>query len=536
MAAFAVPDAAAAQELDRRKLTPFFRSTQLQGHISGHGLLACPNYLKYPGPSLFDRVSPAQRAIPFVDSFSITRFLGGDREDWLNQFDELDPSLGRSSLDYVIERQGRLSTRPEIVRMHLEPYLKAGYAPADITIVLDNVPWAVARGGGSLGPFGQNNPPKQIETWTWLLQELCRDVKQITGAGTPSFKVGNEYDTKKSFQGTADEYFALYESSYKVLKEEFPQAEIAPGEFTRDGHCSQATLCVYDTADFLRMATARGVPPDYIPRSLNAFLDGGRTLPSQIVRRAVESYRGLGSIPAEIHQFGLLGQPFGSFGRYGSDAGSRRAAWEFGALMRLRETLHPRRVFHWDAFFAVNRTSLALLNGVGFVRLLLDRYLGADVEFAPLSAAFRDEVEATAAIFTFKRTIAVVIAAYAPGDAVSGEVEIKLPAAKLVEWRFARMGADSNVFAAIKEDLRKASNLRPEFAASSAIAEPPHMAVDFAAGRRMLLEQQSRYESIVVEELSWKPVSALPYPLRQSGSRLRVGVPSNEVLVLEGTL
>jgi hypothetical protein len=536
LAAVLTPAAVLAQGADPRKLTPFFRSMQLQGHIPGYGLQACPDYLKTPGPFLFDRVSPAQKAIPFVDSFSITRFLGGVREDWLRQFNEFDPSLGRASLDYVIEQESHLRARSEIVRMHLEPYLKAGYALSDVTVVLDNVPWALARGTGSLGPFGQNNPPKTMEAWTWLLRQLSRDLKQIVGTGVPNFKVGNEYDTKKNFRGSAEDYFTLYETSHRILRKEFPRAEIAPGEFTRDGHCAQTPICVYDTGDFLRMARERGVSPDYIPRSLNAFLDNGRTLPSLVVRRAVESYRGLGSIPPEIHQFGLLGQTFGPFESFGSDIGSRRAAWEFIALMKLREELRPRRIFHWDPFYAVNKSSLTLLNGTGFVRLLFDQYLGGDVELVPLSTALGDEGEAAAAIFTLQGTITVVIAAFSPRDAKPGEVEVRLPVSKPLKWRFVRTGADTNVFSAIKDDLRKAHNLRPEFAMSSAIAEPPRMAADFDAGRRMLLERQHRYEAVAGEELRWKPVSALPYSLLQSESKLRVALPPNEVLVLEAHL
>src|SRR3954454_1190446 len=133
-------------------LEPFYRATQLQGQLIGMGLLDIPAYLTGPDVDLKYAAKPGMtREIPFVDSFTIIRFLGGYREDWLRKFQQLDERLGRRSLDYAIRQSdGSLHFRPELIRRRLEPYLAAGYRPRDITIAFDNVPWDLAtRGGGA---------------------------------------------------------------------------------------------------------------------------------------------------------------------------------------------------------------------------------------------------------------------------------------------------------------------------------------------------------------------------------------------------
>jgi hypothetical protein len=114
-------------------LNPFYRATQLQGQLIGMGLLDIPAYLTGPDVDLKYSAKPGMaREIPFVDSFTIVRFLGGYREDWLRNFQQLDEKLGRRSLDYAIRQSdGSLQFRPELIHRRLEPYLAAGYRPRD---------------------------------------------------------------------------------------------------------------------------------------------------------------------------------------------------------------------------------------------------------------------------------------------------------------------------------------------------------------------------------------------------------------------
>jgi hypothetical protein len=130
LAALAVrrPAQAVAQP-DLGTLTPFYRGTQLQGIFSGMGLAAIPQYLLDQDVDLRYRRNPALKAeIPFVDTFTINRFLGGYNTDLLKEYHLWDEKLGPGSLDYVIRgAAGDLEFRPELIRKHLSPYLDAGW-------------------------------------------------------------------------------------------------------------------------------------------------------------------------------------------------------------------------------------------------------------------------------------------------------------------------------------------------------------------------------------------------------------------------
>jgi hypothetical protein len=70
--------APAAGARDLGILGPFYRATQLQGHLIGMGLIEIPAYLTASDIDLKYRAKPGtSREIPFADSFTINRFLGG---------------------------------------------------------------------------------------------------------------------------------------------------------------------------------------------------------------------------------------------------------------------------------------------------------------------------------------------------------------------------------------------------------------------------------------------------------------------------
>jgi hypothetical protein len=522
------------------ELTPFYRSMQMQGHILGHGLIEIPAYLTAPDIDIRYRKNPnLQKEIPFVDSFTINRFLGGYKPQWLKQYGNLDPSLGNASLDYVIrDRAGQLENRPDIIRLHLQPYIEAGYKLNNITINLENVPWAIARDGGDEGSHGQRNPPATMDEWKWTVSRLAEDLKSLYGEyGVANFKVGNEFNTKKSFNGTANDYLDFYTSSYKVLRENFPTSAIVPGEFTGNGTCRNVDICVYDTKDFLPQARALGADPSYVPRSLHAFQNVRGTMPSAVVQRAVTSYQRLGRVTAEIHQFGLAGQPFGAFQDVGNDMGPRQAAWQFQVLMGLQEKLRPARVFHWGGIAGYQRGDIALLNGTGFLRLFLDRYLGAKMSRLRVTAENPGNTEIGAAAFTLPNMQAVIVGSFGPGTGESRtKVAIEMPGpGDVTGWKFTRLSSAEDVFMAIRRDLAAAGNLKPQFdQCPTCTGEPQNMAINPANARRMISAQQEKYERIIQETLRWKPLEHLPNVDHDPRSgQLRLELAQNELLILE---
>jgi hypothetical protein len=81
--------------------------------------------------------------------------------------------------------------------------------------------------------------------------------------------------------------------------------------------------CVYDTREFLEFAARDHLRVPDVPRSLHSFLDKPASVsPSAAADRAVRSYERLPQTVPEIHQFGLLNEPFGN---EGSDPAALRA-------------------------------------------------------------------------------------------------------------------------------------------------------------------------------------------------------------------
>ncbi len=519
-------------------LTPFYRATQLQGHIFGLGLMEIPEFVTSPDIDFrYQRKSGMAREIPFVDSFTINRFLGGYPEEWLRKFNVWDDTLGRRSLDYVIRKSdGTLQYRPELIQRRLAPYIEAGYSTDKITIALDNVPWDLAS-SPQAGDWGQHQPPADVKEWRQVISHFASDLKDYLGsrASSISFKTGVEFDQKESFNGNSDEFFAYYAATGEGLHSVIPNASLTPGEFTRGGDCPpRQARCVYDTGEFLRFAKSHGMEIADVPRSLNSFMNNGYPMPSTAVSRAVESYARLpyGTV-SEIHQFGLMYEPFGK--QDGSDPGVLRANYEFQALIGLWEKLKPRRVFHWGGFIEVG--NLSFLNGSGYLRQILDHYLGyqayrlAPEDVGGTRPSTRGELMAVN--FRNSTTSAVVISSF---DPVMGFAKRKIKVALLgasgaLPMRTIRYRASDNVFLSIRKDLEMEKNLKPEFMDCLLCLAPPiSMSADVNAGRTMLKANWSKYEALMKRDLKWNTDDK---DVARNGNDLIVTLEYNELMVVE---
>jgi hypothetical protein len=540
---FPLLPAHAAAVTDLGILTPFYRSTQLQGHLIGMGLMKIPDYLEAPDVGLKYRRNPGLREeIPFVDSFTINRFLGGYREDWLRKFKLLEARLGRRSLDYVVKKpNGSLEFRPHLIRRRLQPYLSAGYRPAHITLVLENVPWdleAPGRRAPEEGTWGRRSPPANLDEWSQVIRQFASDLKALLGsttAETMHFETGVEYDERASFNASALQFFRFYEATDRALHSILPAATLNPGEFTGFGICTpRQSDCVYDTASFINFARQQHLHIRDLPRSLHSFLDRPATVwPSAAAKRALVSYHRLPSVVAEIHQFGVLDEPFG---RGASDCAAIQANWEFQVLMRLWASLKPRRVFHWGCFVTVGK-KLALLNGAGFLRLVLDQYLGRRAHLlSPIgkesAGGARAEVMAIALVSGDKSAVLLSSFSIEPAGAPR-EVILDLPPPlpsvgrlqKIIRYR-----QSANVFVQIRADLAQDGNLKQEFAdCRSCLAPPIQMARDANRARAMLLRNSQRYVAAIKDSLRWGAINQGIL----SGSRLRIAMEPNEFVVIE---
>jgi hypothetical protein len=530
--------ATAEAQADLGVLQPFYRSTQLQGHLIALHLIEIPAYLLGSDIDFPYRRKPgAAQEIPFVDRFTINRFLGGYKEDWVRKSGLWDDKLGIRSMDYVVRSaDGSLKYRPDLIELRLKPYLDVGYRPQDITIALENVPSDIAR-TPEFGAWGDRAPPADLHTWSDVISHFASDLKTYLGNGASavSFKTGVEYDQKESFDGTPEDFFALYEATERGLHAVLPGAALSAGEFTRGGECpASQTNCVYDTADFLRWANSHRLAVSDVPRSLNSFNGKGNPSPSAAVERAVQSYARLpaGTI-AEIHQFGLLDQPFGVGN--GDDPAAAQASWQFQALMGLWQQLHPRRVFHWGGILQMGK--MEFLNGAGFLRLILDHYNGAHgyllhAEAAgSINATARTEILAVA--FTGIGKPAVIVSSFNPAMSDGKQVvRVTLPrglsasSVRTIHYR-----ASDNVFMSIRTDLASDGNLKSEFISCPLCLAPPiNMAANLDRAREMIPRNYPAYETKMNETLRWHSGDT---EVSVQGSTLSAKLEANELLVVE---
>ena len=522
-------------------LTPFYRGTQLQGHLIGMGLQEIPSYLLDPDVDLRYRTNPQlTREIPFVDVFTIVRFMGGYPSTWLKKFNEWNSQFGRSSLDYVVRStNGELKFRPNLIRMRLAPYLSAGYRPSDITLALDNVPWALAEPLGVrnvAGVWGQRLPPDNMATWTAVVKNFSQQLKAYIGPDVAAmrFETGVEYDQKVSFDTDQLGFLNYYLATFRGLEQEIHNVQLSPGEFNGIGKCVVQTSCVYDTLALLRELYTHKIPISMMPRSLYGVWGNGG-LPSKIVNRAVTSYARLPDIIPEVHQFSLIGQPFSI--KATPDPGAGQATWQFQVLIGLWRRLKPRRVYHWGGFSSVGK--LSFLNGAGFIRLILDRYQGAAGYQLPATlsspVAVSGGQEVTAVLFQFEGKIAFVVARFALQLSEQPvEVKISLPTWMKVRVPSAihsiRYNSFTNVFVEIRNDFDQAGNLKPEFGSNKGVVGAPmEMAIDSAVAHRTLAARWPHYVEVMKNGLRWRRDNGIVFTLNELGVKLV----ANEIVFFE---
>lgn len=521
-------------------LTPFYRSTQLQGQLIGMGLMEIPDYLVASDIDIaYAKKAGMAQEIPFVDTFTINRFLGGYAETSLKKFNLWDAQLGPRSMDYVVKNDdGSLRFRSELIKQRLTPYLEAGYSPQDITLDLDNIPQDLARSPDA-GVWGQRSPPADLQQWSAAISHFASDIKSYLGASTSllSFKTGAEFDEKASFNGTSADFFAYYVATDKGLHAVLPDAPLSPGEFTAMGTCApQIPTCVYDTSQFLQFAAANQLKINTVPRSLHSFLNFGNAMPSSAVARAAESYAKLPmGITKEIHQFGLLNQPIGG-ADFGNDPAALAANWEFQTLMGLWETIKPRRVFHWGGVIQVG--GLKFLNGSGYLRQVLSHYEGyrafhLHTEQSPPP----QNTELMVIGLTKANSSALIISSFSP-QAIGAKqnIQIDLPSILPISGAGAlktlRYDEHDNVFWHIRDDLANDGNLNSQFNSCQCISSPPIMANDDARAYKMLAKNWPAYMENMKKSLRWNRSDP---NVSLNNRHLSAALDANELLVIELT-
>jgi hypothetical protein len=413
-----------AQASDFGMLDNFYRATQLQDTwtLLGQNLLNVQSglwYLFVPAVDVpyLPKFGANSTEIPFADSFVITHFLGGNTAGGVSKictsssaYQSYCHPVEPWSLDYLVSKNKKLTYQSALAYDRLNPYLNAGYQPSDITIGLDNVPWAIASKAppqngstcvqepnllGTLGVWGECNPPAEFPTWRDLITHLTGDLTAEYGATASQFNyaVGDEFDVTSTYNGRPEDFYNLYQFAFQAVRAAFPNASVAPGDFSGEGSCRFPYFrgpiipgCTYDTQAFLHHEIAEGMAPKYVPRSANNFWDINQgPTPSATVTDVINSYAYVetanGTVIPEIHQFGFLDMPFGPVG---DDTSSLSANWDFQVLLALKQGLpNIGRVFNWGG--VESAAGLNFLNGNGWIRMLFDNLQGSELYMLPVT-------------------------------------------------------------------------------------------------------------------------------------------------------
>jgi hypothetical protein len=598
-----------AQSGDFGMLDNFYRATQLQDTwtLLGQNLLNVQSALSYLFSPAVDvpylpKFGANSTEIPFADTFVITHFLGGNTEGAVSPIcadaayrSYCDP-VESWSLDYLVSNNSKLSYQSALVYDRLNPYLNAGYQPDDITIGLDNVPWAIASSAppqndsmcmpqsglaGTVGFYGDCNPPASFTTWRQLVSHLIGDLTAEYGAKAAQFnyEVGDEFDVTSTYNGGPNDFYNLYQSAFQAVQATFPNATVVPGDFSGEGSCRYPYFtgpvipgCTYDTQAFLHHEIAERMVPKYIPRSANNFWDLNQApTPTGTASDVINSYAYVqtdnGKVVPEIHQFGFLDMPFGPMG---DDTSSLSANWDFQVLMQLKQRLpNIRRVFNWGGVESVPGTpagDLNFLNGNGWMRMLFDNLQGSELYMLPVSTngALPANNEVIAVAIVNGDNFWIFISNFDLPNRSSDltkmqfdppvQLEITLPAAWVTghpAWNYLRYSESSvdNVFAQIKADFGPDVLTTPFAKCSVCFTSPLTMSSDTKMTREILganWTSGSNYVGIMQNSLKWRGVKTadnsgrlnidnnrVTHNFSQSGNVITVTVGANEMLVVK---
>jgi hypothetical protein len=493
------------------KGTAFYRNTQLQGHLVSNGLwlVDFPDYLTSGCDLPF--LSRGSLEVPMVDRFSVTRYLGGFPTNWASS--AIDLAYTNSS--------GAIQYRWNLVPGRLQPYMTNGYAPADITLVLDNVPWDIAAYYDQ-DAYGNTAPPRNWTEWKTFVQNLCGQLSSnYSSASDFRFKMGTEYNSIRSFSGTQEDYFKYYDYAAAGIQAVFPSAFIMPSEI--GGGFNAGNVNYYELVDHcmdeINFATGQvGTPLYGFARSSHCF--GGKEIdPRERLGSDIWTFDCLlGRSPGlaredmklEIHQFNWLNNEFGANSR---ETGGRGAAWTFMYLMGMKEQGLLDGCWHWQVLDEIRAGSpyKYLPIGEGWMYNILDRAISKDVYLLDVPAQKSDGTFfcSTAAVGTNETYI--ITASFNTNRTIrtGNWVDIVIPKAikdfpSGVTVEQLHYDDEFSVHQKIRDDLATATNLTAVYADHPyTLGTVDQMAINKTTGWKMVTNNWSSYQNTMYNSLNF---------------------------------
>ena len=534
-----------AEAVSLGKLDGWWRYTTLQGNLlkSAAQFQTVPAYLTDPALSFpyQRRVNPSTgqpyaKEMLFADGLYLVRLIGG----W-------DPNAGGEASDYrgdisladVWYRSplNRLAYRWDRLFDRLDPVVST-YGYANLTLVLDNIPWSLpAPGTAALGSFGQKTPA-QYPCWLyWSSKQMCMELTNRYGSNIVNkfgFRMGTEYNDEGRFNGTLTQYLQMHDWCARGVRESLPNAAFGPfngsGNFFEEdnvypvaGHCANDTN--YATGGIRAPFGFASTSLYFIPHFSGTNLVGAS--PRDVVnsRKALwdaitRDFPGLSPWKKEVHEFGVLGSEVLKAGSnretvFTWEPGARGAAQRFHTLVYLLQ-YGCRRTQHWDVDVSEKisngTSSVEMLTGLGWVYSIFDYFRGSNVPIyrQPVLNSSTNGTEFVSMVALPSNKVVVLVSAYNQwrDRHQTHRVSVLLPK----NWfagrtgQIAKLDRNTAFHDVVRADLSAANLLYTDYQNNPDITA--HVCF-MAAGRgsSYVMTNLGRYERLIQNSLTLRPLT-----------------------------
>lgn len=444
----------------------------------------------------------------------------------------------------LVVEPSQLDYHFDLLRRRLDPYLAQGYT--DLTLVLDNIPWALPA-APTTGTYGQTAPPSSLAEWSAFTGRLVDALIAFYGVDTVSgfrFRLGTEQQSPRRFSGTPGQYLALYEATVAAIRARLPDARIGP--FNQAGAEADATGL---THAFLYANIADPGDIDFVAHSLYYIpKPRGNILANVHTAQRLPDYEALWrQLPmapgttVEFQEFGVLRNQAGlATGEPGARGAALHVADIFGLLAAGVDGL-----WHWQPFERLRLQGAGVdtqvLTGRGWLYLVLERFAGGQIYPLAVTAADAPDTRFTAHYIETggdddARGL-ILVSAFSPDQARDSadplRVTVELPAGLIPDpgnRRFAEvsLSQETAVFDLIRADLAREGLLKAEFAALPGQPVSGMRTMTDGAGRRYVAQHWPAYRAAIVDTLTARPVTPAITP-GGDGHRLTLDLPAPSV-------
>lgn len=526
-------------------LKKFWRGKPIIGRWMGQGSLekAPRFYNKSSFPYVRRKYSTE---VQMADFLTTPRLLGGWHPD-KGGIGELAKHKNVADADLVYRKKdGSLAYRWHLLDYRLTRFVKAGYK--DLTLVLDQIPYCFVK-KSHLETYGQATPPDDMQEWYVFIRDLCKELRRRYGSKTANgfrFRLGTELGHGTRIAMTQEQLHEMYRLTHKAIKEVLPKAQLGP--WNEAGFKDKQDRAPLSVEKLAKYAKEQGLAFDFasvssysIPKLRGKRINNGN--PQQKAAGDAKFFQQLREIFPEIsveyHEFGILNSQYKVVT---NEPGARGGAYRANYLLSALENKAIDRLYHWSVFDSIGKNKkhgdVKLLNSNGWLYSILEHAAGG--ELYVLEGSGEGNAICKAALITSRKKSYLIVSAFANDRREQGTVAMTLSVpSEIVKNGAPRRGAvravalmpQNEILQAVKKDLAKAGNLKPEFAKHpDLLAGVRSMAKNFGKARKMVMANCPAYQKQMESSLTLKPFGS---KMNEEGKNLTLtfSMPTDSVMV-----